>query len=80
MKFLVAEWQLIECPSVYELLASGDFPWTDPPELRLWRRKTDEKGDSNTEPPSVMERYGPKDYLEVMIAALRGNTVPGSSS
>jgi len=61
-------------------MASGDFPWTEPPELRLWRKQADEKGESNTECPSVLERYGPEDYLEVMGAALQGNTVPWSSS
>lgn len=65
---------------MYELIASGDFPWVDPPELRLWRTQTDEKGESNIECTSVLERYGPKDYLEVMSAALQGNTVPWSSS
>jgi hypothetical protein len=67
--------QLIECPSVYELMASKDFPWTDPPELRLWRQQTEENGEPNPECPSVLERYGPKDYLQVMSAALQGNTV-----
>jgi pimeloyl-ACP methyl ester carboxylesterase len=73
-QLFVAKWSmhqlLIECPSVYELMASRDFPWMDPPELRLWR-----KGEANSETSSVLERYGPDDYLEVMSAALRGNTM-----
>lgn len=60
-------------------MASGDFPWADPPELRLWRKQTDEHGESNTECPSVLERYGPKDYVQVMSAALQTNTVLWSS-
>lgn len=67
--------QLIECPSVYELMASEGFRWTDPPELRLWRENTDDKGESGAERAPVLERYGPEDYLQVMSAALRGNTV-----
>lgn len=78
-QLFVAKWSmhqlLIECPSVYELMASKDFPWTDPPELRLWRQQTEENGEPNPECPSVLERYGPKDYLQVMSAALQGNTM-----
>jgi hypothetical protein len=60
--------QLIECPSVYELLASSDFAWDDPPELRLWRKQEDGKS-------VKLERYGPKDYIGIMNQALEGNTV-----
>lgn len=72
--FLIISWlfvfllQLIECPSVYELLASPDFPWDDPPELRLWRKQEDGKS-------VKLERYGPKDYIGIMNQALEGNTV-----
>lgn len=73
--FLFFELQLIECPSVYEMMASEDFPWAEPPELRLWRKQSSGEDRENTKTESVLERYGPKVYLEVMSAALRGNTV-----
>jgi hypothetical protein len=62
--------QLIECPSVYELMASSHFEWSEPPELRLWRKQTEENGDK-----VEMECFGPKDNLHVMMAALKNNKV-----
>lgn len=35
----------IECPPVYELIASSHFEWSQPPELRLCRKQTEENGD-----------------------------------
>jgi len=71
-ELFVAKWSmhqlLIECPSVYELLASSDFAWDDPPELRLWRKQEDGKS-------VKLERYGPKDYIGIMNQALEGNTM-----
>lgn len=63
--------QLIECPSVYELIASPHFEWSEPPELRLWRKKEEENGDENV----LLETFGPKHNLDVMIAALKDNKV-----
>ena len=62
--------QLIECPSVYELMASSQFEWSEPPELRLWRKQTKENGHK-----VEMECFGPNDNLHVMMAALKNNKV-----
>lgn len=34
----------IECPSVSESIASSHFEWSEPPELRLCRKQTEENG------------------------------------
>ncbi|CAI9095995.1 OLC1v1032053C1 [Oldenlandia corymbosa var. corymbosa] len=41
--FFVSKWSmhqlLIECPSMYELMACPDFNWENPPLLQVWRKK-----------------------------------------
>uniref|UniRef100_A0A7I4C522 Uncharacterized protein n=1 Tax=Physcomitrium patens TaxID=3218 RepID=A0A7I4C522_PHYPA len=72
-ELFVAKWSmhqlLIECPSVYELLASPDFDWSEPPELRLWRKIADQDGEEKVK----LEAFGPSDNLDVMMAALEEN-------
>ncbi|KAG0564382.1 hypothetical protein M758_8G102500 [Ceratodon purpureus] len=72
-ELFVAKWSmhqlLIECPSVYELIASPHFDWSEPPELRLWRKQAEENGKENVK----LESFGPRENLEVMMAALEEN-------
>ncbi|KAL3699381.1 hypothetical protein R1sor_017403 [Riccia sorocarpa] len=72
-ELFIAKWSmhqlLIECPSVYELMASPHFEWNDIPELRLWHQRVGGNGESECE----MERFGPKDCIGVMMAALKDN-------
>jgi len=68
--------QLIECPSVYELIASPHFNWSEPPELRLWRKLAEE----NSEQKAKLEAFGPRENIEVMMAALENNKVQFSFS
>ncbi|XP_024360541.1 lecithin-cholesterol acyltransferase-like 4 [Physcomitrium patens] len=79
-ELFVAKWSmhqlLIECPSVYELIASPHFEWSEPPELRLWRKKAEENGDENV----LLETFGPKHNLDVMIAALKDNKLDYKSA
>lgn len=63
--------QLIECPSVYELIASAHFDWSEPPELRLWRKQAEESGEEKVK----LKAFGPRENLDVMMAALEENTV-----
>lgn len=63
--------QLIECPSVYELMAHPEFDWEEPPELRLWRKRVDDDGTSIVS----REAFGPNEYVTVMMEALKENTV-----
>jgi hypothetical protein len=60
-----------ECPSVYELKAWPHFNWSTPPELRLWRKSLEENGKENM----LMEAYGPKDHIEIMLTAFEENKV-----
>lgn len=66
--------QLIECPSVYELMAHPHFDWSVPPELRLWRKEAKENGEEKV----LLEAFGPKDNVGVMMAALEDNKVLAS--
>ncbi|BBN20393.1 phospholipase A1 [Marchantia polymorpha subsp. ruderalis] len=72
-ELFIAKWSmhqlLIECPSVYELMASPHFEWNDVPELRLWHQRVGGNGESECE----MEVFGPKDCIGVMMAALKDN-------
>lgn len=66
--------QLIECPSVYELIASPHFDWSEPPELRLWRKLAEEETE-NEKLEAKLEAFGPGENLHVMMAALEKNKV-----
>ncbi|KAG0557320.1 hypothetical protein KC19_11G119900 [Ceratodon purpureus] len=72
-ELFVAKWSmhqlLIECPSVYELMAHPHFDWSEPPELRLWRKQAEETGEEKV----LLEAFGPKENLDVMMAALEEN-------
>eukprot|EP00246_Nothoceros_aenigmaticus_P005573 TRINITY_DN1773_c0_g1_i3.p1 TRINITY_DN1773_c0_g1~~TRINITY_DN1773_c0_g1_i3.p1 ORF type:complete len:417 (-),score=86.08 TRINITY_DN1773_c0_g1_i3:74-1324(-) len=73
-ELFVAKWSmhqlLIECPSVYELMANPDFNWEEPPELRLWRKRV-----SEDETTVTREVFGPNEYVTVMMGALKDNTL-----
>ncbi len=56
---------------MYELMAWPHFNWSTPPELRLWRKQSEENGKENV----LMEAYGPKNHIEIMLAALEENKV-----
>ncbi|KAJ3708304.1 hypothetical protein LUZ61_012009 [Rhynchospora tenuis] len=62
---------LIECPSIYELMASPDFDWHDIPVLQMWRQRVDNSGQSS----SLLESYGPKEAIPLMAQALSNNKV-----
>lgn len=63
--------QLIECPSIYELLANPDFQWENVPLLQLWRQKHDDSGNSS----ALLESYEPKESIALMTKALSNNAV-----
>ncbi|XP_019182283.1 PREDICTED: phospholipase A(1) LCAT3-like [Ipomoea nil] len=78
--FFVSRWTihqlLVECPSVYEMLANPDFKWQKQPEIRVWRKKTiDEDGDGDGDTVIELESYGPKESLIVFEEALKDNEV-----
>lgn len=55
---------------MYELMASPHFDWSEPPELRVWRKQA-ENGKENVK----LESFGPKENVHVMMAALEENKV-----
>ncbi|KAJ3679310.1 hypothetical protein LUZ60_017321 [Juncus effusus] len=77
--FFISKWSmqqlLIECPSIYELMASPDFNWYDVPQLQIWREKiNDSKNNSKSSSP-ILESYGPKEAIPLMAQALSNNKV-----
>lgn len=69
--------QLIECPSLYELMGCPDFHWENIPVLELWREKHDSNGkhDSDGKPHVILESYHPEDSIEIIKESLANNKV-----
>lgn len=63
--------QLIECPSIYELMACPNFHWQHMPALEIWRKKQDTDGDSHI----VLESYTPSECIDIFMEALSDNSV-----
>lgn len=74
-EFFIAKWSmhqlLIECPSVYELMANPNFDWPRVPLLNVWRQSVDEAGKTFVN----LESYRPDDLLPVLTEALIDNTI-----
>lgn len=62
--------QLIECPSIYELMSSLNFQWEHIPLLEIWREKLND-GNSGI----ILESYPPTESVEIFKEALSSNTV-----
>ncbi|GAB4829524.1 Lecithin-cholesterol acyltransferase-like 4 [Ancistrocladus abbreviatus] len=73
--FFISKWSmhqlLIECPSIYELMACPEFHWKHTPRLEIWRKKDDDDGNSHV----MLESYSPEESLVVFNEALLSNTV-----
>lgn len=63
--------QLIECPSIYELMSCPSFDWQQIPLLEIWRERLDSEGNSQI----ILESYPPAEYVEIFKEALSSNTV-----
>ena len=63
--------QLIECPSMYELMACPGFHWQHIPLLEIWREKDNGDGNSSI----MLESYCPEESVSIFIEALRNNKV-----
>ncbi|KAL9297071.1 hypothetical protein ACSQ67_022967 [Phaseolus vulgaris] len=72
--FFVKRWTmhqlLVECPSVYEMLANPSYEWKKQPEILVWRKHTKD-GDNN----SNLESYGPTQSISLFEEALRHNEI-----
>ncbi|CAO2822635.1 unnamed protein product [Amaranthus hypochondriacus] len=73
--FFISKWSmhqlLIECPSIYELMACPNFQWKNPPRLEIWREKHDVDGNSFI----MLEPYTPKESISIIEESLSSNTV-----
>lgn len=63
--------QLLECPSIYELMACLEFKWEHVPLLEIWRQKCDSDGNSTT----MLESYPPAEAVPIFKEALSINKV-----
>ncbi|KAI3455830.1 hypothetical protein Pfo_012493 [Paulownia fortunei] len=73
--FFISKWSmhqlLIECPSIYELMACLDFKWEHIPLLEIWRQKCDSNGNSMV----LLESYPPAEAVPIFMEALSVNKV-----
>ncbi|XP_043711599.1 phospholipase A(1) LCAT3-like [Telopea speciosissima] len=71
--FFVSRWTmhqlLVECPSIYEMLANPNFKWKQQPLIQVWRKQSEDKEDSSVK----LESYGPNDCTSLFEEALRNN-------
>ncbi|KAF7817730.1 phospholipase A(1) LCAT3 [Senna tora] len=70
--FFVSRWTMhqlvVECPSIYEMLANPEYKWKKQPEIQVWRKHTkDGEFDVN------LESYGPIQSISLFEEALRHN-------
>lgn len=73
--FFVSKWHmhqlLIECPSLYELMACLDFSWEHVPLLQFWKENIDVDGNSSV----ILESYPPAEAVSVITQALSINKI-----
>lgn len=64
----IISFQVVECPSIYEMQANARFSWAEQPELRIWiQDKPDEKAYLDISKPDTVNK--------TLADALRDNTV-----
>ncbi|KAE8009820.1 hypothetical protein FH972_006232 [Carpinus fangiana] len=70
--FFVSRWTmhqlLVECPSIYEMLANPEFKWKKQPEIQVWRKHS-----VDGEASADLELYGPIESITLFEEALRRN-------
>ncbi|XP_022723593.1 lecithin-cholesterol acyltransferase-like 4 isoform X2 [Durio zibethinus] len=73
--FFISKWSmhqlLIECPSIYELMACPHFHWQHIPLLEIWREEESCDGISRI----ILESYRPGESIDIFKEALSGNSV-----
>ena len=63
---------MVECPSIYEMMANPDFKWKKQPEIRVWRKKTEK---DNDETSVELESFGLVESIDLFNDALKNNEV-----
>ncbi|ONI05246.1 hypothetical protein PRUPE_6G364000 [Prunus persica] len=70
--FFVSRWTmhqlLVECPSIYEMLANPKFDWKELPEIQVWRKHSKD-GETIVD----LESYGPIESISLFEEALKHN-------
>ncbi|KAK7340394.1 hypothetical protein VNO77_21096 [Canavalia gladiata] len=70
--FFVKRWTmhqlLVECPSIYEMLANPNYEWEKQPEILVWRKHSKDSNDNIN-----LESYGPNQSISLFEEALRHN-------
>uniref|UniRef100_A0A2P2K1N1 Phospholipase A(1) LCAT3 n=1 Tax=Rhizophora mucronata TaxID=61149 RepID=A0A2P2K1N1_RHIMU len=70
--FFVSRWTMhqliVECPSIYEMLANPDFMWKKQPQIQVWRKQS-----SDEETTVNLESYGPLESITFFHEALKNN-------
>ncbi|XP_021829498.1 phospholipase A(1) LCAT3 isoform X2 [Prunus avium] len=70
--FFVSRWTmhqlLVECPSIYEMLANPKFDWKELPEIQVWRKHSKD-GETFVD----LESYGPIESIPLFEEALKHN-------
>lgn len=61
----------MECPSIYEMLPNIDFNWKKKPEILVWRKQSNDDGETSVE----LESYGPEESVSLFEEALKNNEV-----
>jgi hypothetical protein len=61
--------QLVECPSIYEMLPNPEFKWREKPIIQVWRKDPEKDG--------IVElvQYEATDCVSLFEEALRNNEV-----
>ncbi|KAK0593067.1 hypothetical protein LWI29_030249 [Acer saccharum] len=70
--FFVSRWTmhqlLVECPSIYEMLANPEFKWKKQPQIDVWRKQSE-----NGEASIKLESYSSVESINLFEEALRQN-------
>ncbi|KAL5566688.1 hypothetical protein UlMin_029852 [Ulmus minor] len=70
--FFVSRWTmhqlLVECPSIYEMLANPDFNWEKQPLVQVWQKQS-----SDGETSVDLESYGSVQCIDLFDEALKQN-------
>ncbi|XP_051121454.1 phospholipase A(1) LCAT3-like [Andrographis paniculata] len=59
---------LVECPSIYEMLSNPDFKWKKEPEIKVWRKHSNDR-----ETSVQLETYGCIECITLFEEALENN-------
>ncbi|KAL2941439.1 Phospholipase A(1) LCAT3 [Bienertia sinuspersici] len=61
---------VIECPSIYEMLPNPEFEWKETPQICVWRKSSPNEDDSSL---AKFESYGPLESISLFKEALKDN-------